>query len=171
MKNKLTAKTALCFLFAILITVFCSVTAFADDLDGDGYDDVTGDPVIEVQTDAPFEPETEYVEPETEYIEPQTEPQDVWTEPATQYVEPQTEPQEVWTEAETQYVVVQNETVAQATTEFVAPTLAKTVSEKSYSTNYTFGVISWICVIVGIIVVAAVLISNKVSGRKSMGRV
>ena len=44
--------------------------------------------------------------------------------------------------------------------------LAKTVSDKQYSTSYTAGIVSWICVAVGVIVVAAVLISTKVGGKK-----
>ena len=52
-------------------------------------------------------------------------------------------------------------------TEFVPPTIPKTVSEKSYTTNYAFGIISWICVLVGVIVIISVAISTKASGYSS----
>ena len=126
MKKEIMFKRILSLIVVAVITFFCSITAFAVDLDGDGIDD--DEPVY---TEAP----TEYVEPEP-----------VETEPQTEYVAPAP--------------------VVQETTEFQAPTLAKTVSDKQYSTSYTAGIVSWICVAVGVIVVAAVLISTKVGGKK-----
>lgn len=166
MKNEVIFKRILSLIIVAVTTFFCSITVFAVDLNGDGIDD--DEPVY---TEAPTEyVEPVYTEPPTEYVEPEP----VYTEPPTEYVE--TEP--VYTEAPTEYVETepaqtepQTEyaapvTVVQETTEFQAPTLAKTVSDKQYSTSYTAGIISWICVAVGVIVVAAVLISTKVSGRK-----
>ena len=126
MKKEIMFKRILSLIVVAVIAFFCSITAFAVDLDGDGIDD--DEPVY---TEAP----TEYVEPEP-----------VETEPQTEYVAPAP--------------------VVQETTEFQAPTLAKTVSDKQYSTSYTAGIVSWICVAVGVIVVAAVLISTKVGGKK-----
>ena len=57
------------------------------------------------------------------------------------------------------------------TTEFVPPTIPKTVSEKSYSTNYAFGIISWICVLVGVIVIISVAASTKASAYRSRRRI
>ncbi len=169
MKSEFLIKRVFCIVLTVFITFFCGMTAFAVDYDGDGIDD-----------DEPIATEvvTEYEEPETEPVtEPQYEPE---TEP--QY-EPETEPQyEPETEAPTEPAYVEpEETEAPATvpayvetypvdenstTEYQAPTLAKTVSTKTYSTNYTAGVVSWLCVAVGIITVSVVLISTKVSGRK-----
>lgn len=50
--------------------------------------------------------------------------------------------------------------------EFVPPTVAKTVSEKNYTTNNAAGIASWICVLVGTTVLAVVIISTKAGGRK-----
>ena len=41
----------------------------------------------------------------------------------------------------------------------------KSVSSKTYSTDYTAGIVSWICVGVGLIVVLVMLVSTKLSGR------
>ncbi|MCH5297310.1 MAG: hypothetical protein J1E85_06555 [Ruminococcus sp.] len=164
MKNEVKFKRVLSLIIVAVIAFFCSATVFAVDLDGDGIDDE--EPVY---TEAPteyVEPEPIYTEAPTEYVEP------VYTEAPTEYVEPEpvyteapTEDAEpVYTEAPTQYV--EQAPVAQETTEFQAPTLAKTISDKQYSTNYIAGIISWICVAVGVIVVAAVLISTKLSGKK-----
>lgn len=144
------------------------MTVFAVDLDGDGIDDE--EPVY-------TETQTEYVETEPVYTETQTEyvePEPVYTEASTEYVEPEpeeteeqteyVEPEPAQTEARTEYVA--QAPVEQETTEFQAPTLAKTISDKQYSTNYTAGIISWICVAVGVIVVAVVLISTKASGKR-----
>lgn len=169
MTDKKYIQKAICLLTAIFIAVFCTVTVFAVD------EDMSSDSITLIDDEhaqAPSdyaepvtEPEPIYEEPE--YTEPATEPptEYVPTE-ATDYAEPQTE--QITTEAVqniTDYNA-QNATTSVAKTEFVAPTVAKTVSSKSYTTNYTAGIVSWICVGVGIIVVAAVLISNKVSGNK-----
>lgn len=167
MKNEIMFKRIFCFVIVAVTAFFCGITVFAVDLDGDGIDD---EPVY---TDAPTEyidPEPVYTEPPTEYVEPEpteteapteyVEPEPVETEAPTEYVEP--EP--VHTEAQTEYVAPV--TAAQGTTEFQAPTMEKTISEKQYSTNYTAGIISWICVAVGVIVVAVVLISTKAGGRR-----
>lgn len=166
MKKEIMFKRILSLIVVAVITFFCSITVFAVDLDGDGIDD--DEPVY---TEAP----TEYVEPEPIYTEAPTEyvePEPVYTEPPTEYVEPvyteelteYVEPEPVETEPQTEYVAPAP--VVQETTEFQAPTLAKTVSDKQYSTSYTAGIVSWICVAVGVIVVAAVLISTKVGGKK-----
>ncbi len=164
MKSENLTKKVLCFVLAIIIAVFCNLTVFAvGEEDNSNY----------------TEPSAEYVEPTTEQYEPvvtdppaETEPY-VETEPTTAYV-PDTTIQEQTlpaaeepTEAQT---YVQNIDPIEETTEhFEAPTLAKTVSNKKYSTNYTAGIVSWACVGIGVLVIAVVLISNKVSGRKIKG--
>ena len=75
---------------------------------------------------------------------------------------PDPQPDPVVTEYQNQYV----ETQATDSTEFQAPTIAKTVSEKKYSTSYTAGIVSWICVGLGVVAIAVVMISTKVGARK-----
>lgn len=155
------AKKVFCFALVITITLFCALTVFAE-----GEDD-----------SQPVPPQTEIVEPETEYIEPATQPVEtepyVPTDAPTEYVPdvtdaPVTEAPEEETQAPT---YVQNITPAEETTAYYeAPTLAKTVSTKQYETNNTAGIVSWLCVGIGVIVIAAVMISTKVSGRKASAR-
>lgn len=168
MKNEVIFKRFLSILVIAVMMLFSCASVFAVDLDGDGIDDE-----VPVNTEAQTEyVEPEYTDPPTEYVEPEPEQ----TEPPTEYVEPepeQTEPQTEYVAPETKFEQTEEQTqnaapapVAQETTEFQAPTLAKTISDKQYSTNYTAGIISWICVAVGIIVVVVVLISTKVGGKK-----
>ncbi len=162
MKSENLTKKALCIVLVIFAALCCTVTVFAEGEDETEY----------------IEPPTEYIEPTTEYIEPVTEPpvtneydqtdppaQTDYIEPTTEYAEPVTD-EPVQNQTQVQYV-----DPVQATTEyFQAPTLAKTVSTKKYTTNYTAGIVSWVCVGVGVLTVSIVLISNKVSGRKSSVR-
>lgn len=167
---------AICLIAALMIAVFCSLSAFAADNDGDGYDDETGE-YVGVATQAPYqqetEPATEYVEPATEYVPPDTE----YVEPqTTEYVQPETEdtPEETREQQDTEQVqqtenVNSNDSEQTATTEFVAPTVPKTVSSKMYSTNYIAGLVSWACVGVGILVIVIMLLSTKFDKKHSAG--
>ncbi len=171
MKFDFLLKKAVCFSLLVIAVVFSTYSVLAVDLDGDGIDDeiATAQPVeTEPEYTEPVETEIVYVEETTEYI-PETVPQEV-TEEYQQPVETVAtdEPYEEETQAYTQqaqYVETQQETTYPQT-----PTVEKIVSEKKYSTNYTAGMVSWICVGIGVIVVLSVLISTKVSTRKSMGR-
>ena len=135
------------FLAAVL-SLFSTATAFA--MNDDDDPDV---PVYESVEPVYTEPEPE-TEPQTE-TEPQPE-----TDP-----QPQTEPQ---TENNGGGNVIEDNTNNKPTEFFEPPTLPKTVSKKTYSTNYTAGIVSWICVGVGLVVVLVVLISTKVSGRRKI---
>ena len=152
--KKIFRKRILPTVLAVLALSVCSITAFAVGEDDSQTPDPQPDPVV-----------TEYVPVETkpQYTEPiYTEP--VYTEaPTTEYVEPETEaPKQEETQYQNQYV----ETKATDSTEFQAPTIAKTVSEKKYSTSYTAGIVSWICVGLGVVAIAVVMISTKVGARK-----
>lgn len=152
--KKIFRKRILPTVLAVLALSVCSITAFAVGEDDSQTPDPQPDPVV-----------TEYVPVETEpqYTEPvYTEP--VYTEaPTTEYVQPETEaPKQEETQYQNQYV----ETQATDSTEFQAPTIAKTVSEKKYSTSYTAGIVSWICVGLGVVAIAVVMISTKVGARK-----
>ena len=151
----------------MIITALFSCTAYAVDVDGDGIDDdvIQSDPVVtDVYTEPEIVTETPTVPVETtEYIEVETT-----VEPTTESVEATTEPIEPETEAPT--YVQQAEPEEQPTTFFETPTVSKIVSQKKYETNYTAGIVSWICVGVGVLVVASVLVSNKVSAGKAKRR-
>lgn len=166
--NKLT-KGMICLLFAAMVPVFCAFGVAADEESSD----ISQPEVIEeIVTEAPpqefTEPETELVvtdpivteapAPETEALATEQVTQAVYTEPATEAQQTQAE-QQAQTEAYTQPMApIAN---IEPTTEFVAPTLPKTVSEKKYSTNSTAGTVSWICVGVGILVALVMIISTK----------
>lgn len=163
MKSVNFLKKAVCFSILIIVVFFSGFSVFAvNETDNDFTiaEPVETEPVYTepVVTDAPYpEVTTEYV-PETEPLPQET----------TEYVPTETEPYEPETEAPTQAQYVEPQ---QSTTSYIqTPTVSKTVSKKQYSTNYTAGIISWVCVGLGIIVAAAVLISTKVSGRKAVGR-
>ena len=138
---------ALAVVFGVILLIFGTVGVFADNDDNPS--------VLDEPT------ETAYIEPETEPFQPETEaPQ------------PETEPAE--TEAPTEERPTDNfiNNIIDPdpdTTYFNPPTVPKTVSQKTYSTNYVFGITSWICVGVGIIVILAVAISTKVGGRSGQG--
>lgn len=176
MKLKNIGKNLICILLALTVIITCAVTAFAVDLDGDGIDDeapATQQPTQAVTTQEPIytnpptQAPTEYVEPTTVYSPPTTQYQPIET--TTEPYEPETyyQPETQATQAQTQQYVQNQAETEPSTTEFVAPTLAKTVSDKEYSTNYTAGIVSWICVAVGVLVIAVVMISTKAGGKKA----
>lgn len=159
--KKIFRKRILPTVLAVLALSVCSITAFAVGEDDPQTPDPQPDPVVTEYVPDETEPQyTEPVyteEPTTEYVPPETEA------PATEYVQPATdEPVQEETQYQNQYV----ETQAPDSTEFQAPTIAKTVSEKKYSTSYTAGIVSWICVGLGVVAIAVVMISTKVGARK-----
>ena len=160
--KKIFRKRILPTLLAVLALSVCSITAFAVGEDDPQVPDSQPEPVVTEYV--PDETEPQYTEPvyteapTTEYVAPETE------EPTTEYVQPETT--EAPVQEETQYQNQYVETQAPDSTEFQAPTIAKTVSEKKYSTSYTAGIVSWICVGLGIVVIAVVMISTKVGARK-----
>lgn len=127
-----------------------------------------------IVTEAP-QPETEEPQPETEEPQPQTEePQPVTDapQPETDAPQPETEApkteEQPETEKQTQEIINNNDDNNKKPTEFfVPPTVPKTVSQKKYSTNYAFGVASWICAGVGVIVILAVAISTKAGSKRN----
>lgn len=167
MKDSFILKKGFCLFITVLILVFCSISAYAIDLDGDGIDDDEPVPTEYVEPETEYvEPETEYIEPETEYIEPTTE----YAEPITEYIEPITEYVEPITEyiepvTEDYYEPMETYPLDEYATEYQAPTMSKTVSSKVYSTNDMAGIISWACVGIGLLAVSIVMISTKFSGR------
>ena len=111
------------------------------------------------------------------YVEP-TQSEPFWTEPV--FTEPPTAaPEPVWTVAPEEYYEEEEtesprEEYAQLLNEAEEPTgmnsvkMDKSVSNKTYSTDNIAGIVSWICVGVGLVVVAVMLISTKASGRRGV---
>lgn len=111
----------------------------------------TTPPETELQTEPP---ETKATEPPTEWV-----PAYVETEP----------PQESGYEEE--YGGYHNYTdPAQQPTDLNAIKIDKSISNKTYNTDNTAGIVSWICVGVGLIVILVMLLSTKLTGNKAAGR-
>ena len=163
MKKYRISKYAICMLFAVLFMFVAAIGTNAVDIDGDGIDD--GD-VSETEVyPEPEYTETQYTEPETyPETEPYTEPPtEYYTEEVTEeYTEPvyTEEPTEPYYEETTEYDFNNN-----VVNETVSPTQLSTskVSTKRYETNDAAGIVYWVCVIVGIIVLIFVLLSTKIS--------
>ncbi len=171
MKTKHSAALLLCAVLAVVIALFGSLTVLAVDADGDGIDDdpqqtvadVTVEPETEPEVQPPTEAQTEYVEPKTESVTEYYEPETQAPAPVTDYVEQKTQPPN-------NQVADEEPNNEETTTEFQAPTLAKTISNKNYSTSNTAGIAAWVCVIIGSLVLFIVLISTKISGFKDKSR-
>ena len=154
-----------------IITCACSFSAFAVESDTLGNEDeiyetvaeteviVETDPFVETEEPYPIETEPvtdEYIETTEYYYEETTEePQPVTEEPVIEETE---EPQV------TEYVPYE-EDILETT---ISPTQrsTSTVSTKRYETNFIAGVVSWACVIIGILVLLIFIASTKLSGRK-----
>lgn len=166
MKSDKFFKIILCIFISVFAVMCCSAGVFALD------DDVIPDDLEFVET----EPQTQEPDASESSVEPETEPSaetEPYTEPETEasVEETATAPQ---TEPETESAATQEPATENSEEETdawlgliddatVNPTQLSTsmVSMKPYETNYAAGIVSWVCVIVGVIVIAAVLISTK----------
>ena len=158
-------------LLAAVLGLFGMLGVYAEDMPGEG--EASQSSAISEETEY-VEPQTEYVPPQTEYVEPETE----YVAPETEYVAPETEAPQIETQAPEQPATrsVQDEYIAliddaQEPTNNIAPQMDKSVSNKSYSTDYTAGIVSWICVGVGVIVVIVMLVSTKITGKSTSRRI
>lgn len=126
-------------------------------------------------SDSPAEEE----EVTAETVPPETEPQTEPPETAPQTVPPETEwvpayvetdpPQESGYEEE--YGGYHNYAdPAQQPTDLNAIKIDKSISNKTYNTDNTAGIVSWVCVGVGLLVILVMLLSTKLSGNKAAGR-
>lgn len=176
-----TAKHMLSFLMTAALLLSLGLAAVgAEDLP-DPFEPIQQETVSEESSYPEQQSETE--EPVTEpYYEPETNP---WEEPAT---EPDYQPE---TEAAAPVVVpddggysddspsnnqsaqdpyLDNEVSAKAAKSINSVKVDKSVSDKTYSTDYTAGVVSWICVGVGVVVILVMIISTKISGSRASRR-
>lgn len=140
-----------------------------------------GNPVMDFISELFDDGETVPTEPETFPTEPlpteQPEPETVVTEPepteppATEAPTkpPETEPERPDTQEETEsprdeYIQLLDD---QAPTGANAAKMDKSVSNKSYTTDNTAGIVSWICVGVGLVVIIVMLVTTKITGRRN----
>lgn len=132
---------------------------------GEDYDPVETDPVYTEP-----EPPTEYTMPTFTEPEP-TRPTETVPVP-TETVPPETEepyyPEEETESPRDEYAQLLEE--AEEPTGMNSVKMDKSVSNKAYTTDNMAGIVSWICVGVGLIVVAVMLITTKITGRRSSQR-
>lgn len=107
--------------------------------------------------------DTQPTQETTVYVEPTTVP----TEPATEWV-----PAYVETTPPDDYEAIRdeyNELVesAEEATGLNNVKMDKSISNKAYTTDNIAGIVSWICVAVGLVVVLVMLVTTKVAGRSS----
>lgn len=157
----------------LLLTVVGIAGVFAEDVPVVTQEEVvTAAPIVtDPVTDPPMWTESPTQAPTFPPTQPPTQPP-VATTAQTVITEPPAQQETTRTQTPTENAggnLDDNSSRPQAT-EFVPPTIPKTVSEKSYTTNYAAGIISWICVIVGLIVIFAVAASTKLSAFRTRGR-
>ena len=165
MKYKKLIPRAAAVLLGVMLITFGTIGVLADNDDQSSANPESSqseqvDPVTEAPQPETVEPQTE-PQPETEAPQPVTEKPE---EPKTEHVETETNYEEPF-----YYINNGGDSNTDATQLLNAPTVPKTVSKKTYSTNYAFGAASWICAGIGIVVILAVAISTKASGRKNGG--
>lgn len=174
MKSEKLFKILLCVFVAISALFSFSISAFAEnDIISDGNSDtyeetqevIETEPITEPLTEPPTEETTVYTEPATEPAPEETEPT---TEEVTDTVPDETEPVTEEVQATETSEEENNYWYGGVEETSVNPTQLSTsmVSMKPYETNYAAGVVSWVCVIIGVIVIVTVLISTKHSGKK-----
>ncbi len=159
MRNKKTASTVISVLTAILITFIMTFSAFAVE------EPVVSDPEIYI----PEETQAEVYEPEETqgYVEPEPEVE-VQTEAPQQ--EQEEEPQQVQTEAPENSDGNTNELPKVDPTDIIAPTSIDPPDIEVSDTSLLGGVIAWLCVAVGIAVIAGVLVSQRARQNPSNRR-
>ncbi len=150
MRNKKTASTVISVLTAILITFIMTFSAFAVE------EPVVSDPEVYV----PEETQAEVFVPEETLGYVETEPEiEIQTEAPQQ--EQEEEPQEVQTEAPANSSGNTNELPKVDPTDIIAPTSIDPPDIEVSDTSLLGGVIAWLCVAVGIAVIAGVLVSQR----------
>ncbi len=152
-------------LYRIILSVFVAVLLTTAVSLSAGAESFLEPPTQQSQLEEPTQPDPTWPDP-------------FWTEPV--FTEPPTAaPEPVWTVAPEEYYEEEEtesprEEYAQLLDEAEEPTgmnsvkMDKSVSNKTYSTDNIAGIVSWICVGVGLVVMAVMLISTKASGRRGV---
>ena len=174
MEKKKLPKKIIALLCGVLLCAMGVITAFAIE---EGELPVENEPAA-VGTETPEPPQPETAQPGSILTDPPTTVPIVTAPPVTEPVPTEPPSTAAPTQAETTTApeATEESTRSQGPggyvdnppvpTDFVPPTIPKTVSEKTYSTNYAFGIISWVCVLVGIIVILSVAASTKLSAAR-----
>ena len=155
MKFKNIAKNLIVFAVITAVLVSTAVVAFAV-----GEEDFTTDttPVISQETEALPSATEPVTEPAT------TAPTVATTEPVPTEQPTQPDTQPVDTQQQTTYATYATTQPVTSSTKaeeiYTKPTAVRVEKEKKPE-SFLYGIVSWICVIVGILVVVVVLISNK----------
>lgn len=123
----------------------------------------TGDITFPTEPDT-FPPETAETYPEPTH-EPGTEPVETYPAPTQPTSEAATLPPVQFSTGSPQNEYFALISDASEPTNFIAPPMDKSVSTKTYTTDYTAGIVSWICVAVGVVVIIVMLVSTKLTGR------
>ena len=155
-------KRLFAFGFIALILSFSTVGVFAVEDESSSasesqYEESSAETEPETEQTEDTEPETEETEPETEETQPETEE----TQPETQATQEtqatyETESQET----QDTFAVLDNDLSNLPEAETTpSPTAARKKSDKN--ADMTYGIVSWACVIVGLLTVLIVIISNK----------
>ena len=171
MKHSKLGARVFAILFGVMLLLFGTFGVLADNDDSSSSgssvpDEPAQTEYVPPETEAP-QPETEAPQPEPETAAPQ--PETEAPKPEIETEAPQRETEAPQQETEGQINNIDNNSNTGTTEFFIPPTVPKTVSQKTYSTNKAFGASSWICVAVGIVVILAVAISTKAGGRKNRG--
>ena len=147
------------FLSVMLVLLFAGITVLAEP-EGEYAPETVTEPSTQELTDEPTEPPTEPpteapTEPETEEISQETEP----TEESSEESLP--------SEDEPSYNVDDLPEIEE--NEFIVPT-ALTEEAAVQSATALAGIVSWLCVAVGIIVIIAILGSSKAGNYMNGGK-
>lgn len=155
MKFKNIAKNLIVFAVIMAVLVSTAVVTFAV-----GEDELTTDttPVVTQETET-IPPATEPVTETTTVAPTVATTETVQTEPSTQPVT-QTEDTQQQTTYATYATTVPVTSATKAEEIYTKPTAVRVEKEKKPE-SFLYGIVSWICVIVGVLVVVVVLISNK----------
>ena len=171
MKMKKTGCRLIVFSLAILIIIFSAFNVFAVPEDGENIGDETYAP----ETEVTYETEPPTYETEETYIDEETyETEETYAEEETEetYAEETEEQYYEETEAaqEETYAVLDNdmEDLPEADTS-PHPTAPRT-KKAEQAADMTYGIISWACVIVGVLTVIIVILSNKSSYYGGSGK-
>lgn len=161
MKFKNILKKTTLLIIVILLNICAIFSVFS--VDETIGEDIVTEPVTvatEVVTEQVTQAPTEQVtDAPTE--EPTEEPTEKPTEKATENVA---------TEETTLTTYGTTESLPQATTMETVTAVTVPKSEAEESGDLTYGLVSWACVIVGVLVITVILISNKTKGRGARGK-
>ena len=159
-----------------LIFSFATFKIAAEEISGDIGDDPQSSAVVDEPSQ--YEPQTEYIpdeteqprEPETSRTEDEPDEQDHTEAAAPVDYGDDSQDDDSYTPVETQSAQDEYLSMSEKAQEYKSNNsvkMDKSVSDKTYSTDYTAGVVSWICVGVGVVVIIVMLVSTKISGRKA----